>query len=53
MRDVELYRRLLGIEAPSVILFRHGSQHHPADQAALLKDNLPPLSQALDTGSMS
>jgi predicted nuclease of predicted toxin-antitoxin system len=38
--------------SPSVILFRHGSQHHPADQAALLKDNLPQLSQALDTGSI-
>ena len=38
--------------APSVILFRHGSQHRPADQAALLKANLPQLADALATGSI-
>lgn len=38
--------------APSVILFRHGSQHRPADQAALLKANLPQLADALETGSI-
>lgn len=34
------------------ILFRHGSQHRPADQAALLKSNLPQLKQALADGSI-
>jgi predicted nuclease of predicted toxin-antitoxin system len=38
--------------APSVILFRHGSQHRPADQAALLKANLPQLIGALEAGSI-
>lgn len=38
--------------APSVVLFRHGSQHRPADQAALLKANLPQLADALETGSI-
>jgi predicted nuclease of predicted toxin-antitoxin system len=38
--------------APSVILFRHGSQHRPADQAALLMSNLPQLTQALEQGSI-
>jgi predicted nuclease of predicted toxin-antitoxin system len=38
--------------APSVILFRHGSQHRPADQADLLKTNLPQLVGALDAGSI-
>ena len=37
---------------PSVILFRHGSQHRPHDQAALLKANLPQLEQALQAGSI-
>jgi predicted nuclease of predicted toxin-antitoxin system len=38
--------------SPSVILFRHGSQHRPADQAALLAVNLPRLADALDSGSI-
>jgi predicted nuclease of predicted toxin-antitoxin system len=38
--------------SPSVILFRHGSQHRPADQAALLKANLPQLVGTLDAGSI-
>jgi predicted nuclease of predicted toxin-antitoxin system len=37
---------------PSVILFRHGSQHRPADQTALLSANLPQLEQALKAGSI-
>jgi predicted nuclease of predicted toxin-antitoxin system len=37
---------------PSVLLFRHGSQHRPADQAALLKNNLPQFTQALEDGSI-
>ena len=35
-----------------MILFRHGSQHRPADQAALLKANLPQLIDALEAGSI-
>lgn len=38
--------------ARSVILFRHGSQHRPADQAALLKANLPQIVDALAVGSI-
>lgn len=38
--------------APSVILFRHGSQHRPADQVTLLRANLPQLQQALEAGSL-
>jgi predicted nuclease of predicted toxin-antitoxin system len=37
---------------PSVILFRHDSQHQPADQAALLKANLPQIVGALEAGSI-
>lgn len=37
---------------PSVILFRHGNQHRPADQAARLKANLPQLIGALEAGSI-
>ena len=36
--------------SPSVILFRHGSQHRPADQAELLKHNLPQLEAAIGDG---
>lgn len=38
--------------SPSVILFRHGSQHRPADQTALLKANLPQITGALEAGSI-
>lgn len=38
--------------APSVILFRHGSQHRPADQTTLLNANLPQIASALETGSI-
>jgi predicted nuclease of predicted toxin-antitoxin system len=38
--------------SPSVILFRHGSQHRPADQASLLKANLLQLVGALEAGSI-
>jgi hypothetical protein len=38
--------------APSVILFRHGSQHRPADPAALLKANLLQILGALEVGSI-
>ena len=38
--------------SPSVILFRHGSQHRPVDQTALLEANLPQLVGALDAGSI-
>ena len=37
---------------PSVILFRHGSQHHPDGQVKLLRANLPQLQQALEAGSL-
>jgi predicted nuclease of predicted toxin-antitoxin system len=39
--------------SPSVILFRHGSQHRPADQAALLKNNLPRIERALEGGCIA
>ena len=38
--------------SPSVILFRHGSQHRPSDQADLLRANLPQLLTALNDGSI-
>ena len=38
--------------SPSVILFRHGSQHRPDDQAALLTANLPQLESDLQQGSI-
>lgn len=38
--------------SPSVILFRHGSQHRPSDQAELLKANLAQLVGPLDDGSI-
>ena len=38
--------------SPSVILFRHGSQHRPVDQVALLKANMPQIIDALEAGSI-
>jgi predicted nuclease of predicted toxin-antitoxin system len=38
--------------APSVILFRHGSERRPADQVARLVANLPQLESSLDDGSI-
>ena len=40
------------LAAPSVILFRRGSQHRPVDQAELLKVNLPQIIGALDARSI-
>lgn len=37
---------------PSLILFRHGSQRRPADQAVLLRANLRQPDQALKHGSV-
>ena len=38
--------------SPSLVLFRHGSQHRPIDQIALLTANLPRLEHDLDEGSV-
>jgi predicted nuclease of predicted toxin-antitoxin system len=38
--------------SPSLVLFRHGSQHRPSDQIALLNANLPRFEQDLDAGSV-
>lgn len=38
--------------SPSLILFRHGSQRRPSDQARLLLDNLPQLEEPLNAGSV-
>jgi hypothetical protein len=35
-----------------VVLFRHGSQHRPAAQIALLTANLPLLESELEAGSV-
>lgn len=37
---------------PSVLLFRHGTEHRPAEQAALLLGNLPSLENAIEAGSV-
>jgi predicted nuclease of predicted toxin-antitoxin system len=38
--------------SPSLVLFRHGSQHRPSDQIAVLTANLPRLEQDLEPGSV-
>jgi predicted nuclease of predicted toxin-antitoxin system len=38
--------------SPSLVLFRHGSQHRPSDQIALLTRNLPRFEQDLNAGSI-
>jgi predicted nuclease of predicted toxin-antitoxin system len=38
--------------SPSVILFRHGSQHRSADQTTLLKANMSQIVAALEVGSI-
>jgi predicted nuclease of predicted toxin-antitoxin system len=40
------------VRSPSVVLFRHGSQHRPSDQIALLNANLPRFEQDLEAGSV-
>lgn len=37
---------------PSVILFRHGTDHRPRIQAEILVSNLPNLAEALQQGSL-
>lgn len=38
--------------APSVILFRHGTQRRPDDQVAILLSNLDAISADLDSGAV-
>lgn len=38
--------------SPSVILFRHGAQRRPEDQAEALLSNLAPMEADLETGSV-
>ena len=40
------------VRSPSLVLFRHGSQHQPNDQIALLNANLPRFEQDLEEGSV-
>jgi predicted nuclease of predicted toxin-antitoxin system len=40
------------VRSPSLVLFRHGSQHRPNDQIALLNANLPRFEQDLEEGSV-
>ena len=37
---------------PSVVLFRHGTDHRPRVQAEILLSNLPNLDEALQQGSL-
>ncbi len=41
------------VAGPSVILFRHGAEHRPAQQVALLATHLPSLADALGEGPWS
>ena len=43
---------LRGENRPSVILFRHGTDHRPAIQAEILLANLPTLSEAILEGAL-
>ena len=38
--------------SPSLVLFRHGSQHRPSDQIALLNANLARFEHDLERGSV-
>ena len=38
--------------SPSLVLFRHGSQHRPSEQIALVTANLPRFEQDLEAGSV-
>jgi predicted nuclease of predicted toxin-antitoxin system len=38
--------------SPPLVQFRHGSQHRPSDQIALLTANLPRFEQQLEAGSI-
>ena len=40
------------VRSPSVVLFRHGSQHRPSDQIALLNANLARFEHDLERGSV-
>jgi predicted nuclease of predicted toxin-antitoxin system len=41
-----------GDARPSVVLFRHGTDHRPLVQAQILLSNLPNLTEALQEGSL-
>jgi predicted nuclease of predicted toxin-antitoxin system len=42
----------LHVRRPSVILFRHGAERDPEQQAAILQLNLPFLAPVLEEGSL-
>ena len=50
--DFGLLAARTGIRKPSIILFHHSFPHRPIEQAAILVRNLPPLSGALEQGSL-
>ena len=39
-------------KAPSIILFRHGTERHPEKQLVILLANLPALQESLEQGSI-